>query len=242
MVARGDLGIELPFFELPILQKRLIKKSSAMGKIDITATQMLASMCENPIPTRAEVSDVANAIFDGTDVIMMSNETATGKYPVESVRVMSAIARNADLHAEEFSKLPAHVDDFDYFNEKVGESTALAAAIIAKKHNAIKYIVCCTHSGHTAVILSQYRPRQPIIALTANIQTYNRLAMAWGVYPYLMDIIEDTSQLEYHVLKTLKDKGLVELNDFIVLIMGSGKSGVRTANNTIRLIKIKQDE
>jgi pyruvate kinase len=137
MVARGDLGVEMDFDELPILQKRLIATSSRIGKIDITATQMLQSMVDNPLPTRAEVTDVANAIFDGTDVIMMSNETATGKYPVKAVEVMARIARTADINFNEFTRLSDHSEDYNETNS-VSDATALAAASVAKTFKKIK--------------------------------------------------------------------------------------------------------
>ncbi|MCZ1268979.1 pyruvate kinase, partial [Paenibacillus tundrae] len=179
MVARGDLGVEIPAEEVPLVQKRMIEKCNVAGKPVITATQMLDSMQRNPRPTRAEASDVANAIFDGTDAIMLSGETAAGKYPVESVLTMSRIAEKAE------SALPYQEL---YLKQRVAQQTTVTEAISqsvalsAQDLNA-KAIITSTESGHTARMISKYRPESPIIAVTTEDRTSRRLALAWGVTP-----------------------------------------------------------
>lgn len=178
MVARGDLGVEIPAEEVPLVQKRMIEKCNVAGKPVITATQMLDSMQRNPRPTRAEASDVANAIFDGTDAIMLSGETAAGKYPVESVLTMSRIAEKAE------SALPYQEL---YLKQRVAQQTTVTEAISqsvalsAQDLNA-KAIITSTESGHTARMVSKYRPEAPIIAVTTEDRTSRRLALAWGLH------------------------------------------------------------
>ena len=187
MVARGDLGVEVPFEELPEIQKSIIKTCISRGKRVVTATQMLESMAKNPRPTRAEVSDVANAVYDGTSAIMLSGETSVGKYPVETVRTMSRIAENAEstIHYDR-----RRTTRLEFQNMNVGgdpKTNAIAHATCSTTHDlGSKCIVAFTDSGSTARAVSTYRPGAPIIGATPSEKTYNRLTMSWGVIPMLV--------------------------------------------------------
>ena len=187
MVARGDLGVEVPFEELPEIQKSIIKTCISRGKRVVTATQMLESMAKNPRPTRAEVSDVANAVYDGTSAIMLSGETSVGKYPVETVQTMSRIAENAEstIHYDR-----RRTTRLEFQNMNVGgdpKTNAIAHATCSTTHDlGSKCIVAFTDSGSTARAVSTYRPGAPIIGATPSEKTYNRLTMSWGVIPMLV--------------------------------------------------------
>ncbi len=187
MVARGDLGVEVPFEELPEIQKSIIKTCISRGKRVVTATQMLESMAKNPRPTRAEVSDVANAVYDGTSAIMLSGETSVGKYPVETVKTMSRIAENAEstIHYDR-----RRTTRLEFQNMNVGgdpKTNAIAHATCSTTHDlGSKCIVAFTDSGSTARAVSTYRPGAPIIGATPSEKTYNRLTMSWGVIPMLV--------------------------------------------------------
>ena len=187
MVARGDLGVEVPFEELPEIQKSIIKTCISRGKRVVTATQMLESMAKNPRPTRAEVSDVANAVYDGTSAIMLSGETSVGKYPVETVATMSRIAENAEstIHYDR-----RRTTRLEFQNMNVGgdpKTNAIAHATCSTTHDlGSKCIVAFTDSGSTARAVSTYRPGAPIIGATPSEKTYNRLTMSWGVIPMLV--------------------------------------------------------
>ncbi len=187
MVARGDLGVEVPFEELPEIQKDIIKTCISRGKRVVTATQMLESMSKNPRPTRAEVSDVANAVFDGTSAIMLSGETSVGKYPVESVRTMSTIATNAEANMH-FERRRATREEFQNIQVSGDEKTnAISHATCTTSYDLdAKCIVAFTEGGTTARAVSSYRPGTPIIAPTPHESTYNRLTMTWGVTPVLV--------------------------------------------------------
>ncbi len=187
MVARGDLGVEVPFEELPEIQKDIIKTCISRGKRVVTATQMLESMSKNPRPTRAEVSDVANAVFDGTSAIMLSGETSVGKYPVESVRTMSTIAINAEANMH-FERRRATREEFQNIQVSGDEKTnAISHATCTTSYDLdAKCIVAFTEGGTTARAVSSYRPGTPIIAPTPHESTYNRLTMTWGVTPVLV--------------------------------------------------------
>ena len=185
MVARGDLGVELSTEEVPTLQKRIIEMANGAGKVVITATQMLESMIENPRPTRAEASDVANAILDGTDGIMLSAETASGRYPVEAVATMARIALYTEEHYGAF-RPPASVSI--QCASDVASSLARVARTVAEELGC-KLIVAFTESGTTAHLVSTYRPRPPIAAITPNADTYRRLALWWGVIPVKSEFV-----------------------------------------------------
>ena len=232
MVARGDLGVEIPAEEVPLVQKRMIEKCNMAGKPVITATQMLDSMQRNPRPTRAEASDVANAIFDGTDAIMLSGETAAGKYPVESVETMSRIAMKAE----------AHLKYREIFKRRsLEQQTTITEAISqAVSNSAIdldaKAIITSTESGYTARMVSKYRPKAPIIAVTPNEQVMRKLCLVWGVIPVLGEDARDTDEMFQIALDRAMKAGHIGLGDLVVITAGVpvGRSG------TTNLIKIHQ--
>ena len=217
MVARGDMGVEVPFKMLPTIQKDMISKCYQKGKIVITATQMLDSMQQNPRPTRAEVSDVANAIYDRTTAIMLSGESAAGKYPIESVRAMNDIA----LFTEENIN---HYGRYYRYNLNLGNDfmSAIAnSAVNASYQVGVKAIICVTQNGKTAFTLSSYRPACPIIAITVNDKACRQLNLAWNVKPVYSKFIDNTDELfEYAIQKAL-ETGLVERGDKVIITGGS---------------------
>jgi len=230
MVARGDLGVEIPAEEVPLVQKTMIEKCNRVGKPVITATQMLDSMQRNPRPTRAEASDVANAIFDGTDAIMLSGETAAGKYPVEAVTTMSRIAERAEAaleYREIFNKQASAQQT------SVTEAISQAVAVSALDLNAAA-IVTSTQSGFTARMVAKYRPKAPIIAVTNDEKVMRRLALIWGVKPVLGEIAETTDAMFENAVAGARSTGLISLGDTIVITAGVpvGRAG------TTNLIKI----
>lgn len=223
MVARGDLGVEIPAEDVPLAQKLMIQKCNVAGKPVITATQMLDSMQRNPRPTRAEASDVANAIFDGTDAIMLSGETAAGKYPVESVLTMSRIAEKAESalnHRDIFAKQQTAQET------TVTEAISQSVAISALDLNA-KAIISSTVTGHTARVVSKYRPKAPIIAVTTQERTMRQLSLVWGVIPAFGNVASSTDELLETAIKGGKDSGLVQTGDLVVITAGIplGRSG-----------------
>jgi pyruvate kinase len=223
MVARGDLGVEIPAEDVPLAQKSMIQKCNVAGKPVITATQMLDSMQRNPRPTRAEASDVANAIFDGTDAIMLSGETAAGKYPVESVLTMSRIAEKAESaldHREIFSKQQTAQDTT--VTEAISQSVAISALDLHAKA-----IISSTVTGHTARVVSKYRPKAPIIAVTTQERTMRQLSLVWGVTPVFGKVATSTDELLETAIKGGKDSGLVQTGDLVVITAGIplGRSG-----------------
>ncbi|WP_433943866.1 pyruvate kinase [Paenibacillus sp. SN-8-1] len=232
MVARGDLGVEIPAEDVPLAQKTMIEKCNRVGKPVITATQMLDSMQRNPRPTRAEASDVANAIFDGTDAIMLSGETAAGKYPVESVLTMSRIAEKAEsaLKYREIFEKQSHAQQ-----TTVTEAISQAVANSALDLNA-KAIITSTETGYTARMVSKYRPQSPIIAVTTVDQTMRRLALAWGVTPVKGKQAASTDELFDCAMKGGVESGLVKEGDLVVITAGVplGRSG------STNLVKISQ--
>lgn len=217
MVARGDLGVEIPPEEVPLVQKSLIKKCNLQGKPVITATQMLDSMQRNPRPTRAEASDVANAIFDGTDAIMLSGETAAGQYPVESVKMMATIA----------TRVEKSLVYQDIFRKRIKEvSPSIADAICQSvAHTALSLdvvaIVAPTESGHTAKMISKYRPKSPIIAVSADDRVCRKLALVWGVQAYLaQDPVYSTDEMLEGAIQASKETGIVKSGDTVVIAAG----------------------
>lgn len=216
MVARGDLGVEIPVEEVPLVQKRLIDKCNQLGKPVITATQMLDSMQRNPRPTRAEASDVANAIFDGTDAIMLSGETAAGKYPLESVETMNRIALRAEQELNYREILNAHALKRQI---SITDAIGLAVANAALDLDAAA-IITATESGHTARMVSKYRPKAPIVAVTPHESVVRRLALVNGVYPIIGESAETTDEmLEISVRESLQ-AGLVRHGDLVVITAG----------------------
>lgn len=217
MVARGDLGVEIPAEEVPLVQKSLIKKCNAQGKPVITATQMLDSMQRNPRPTRAEASDVANAIFDGTDAIMLSGETAAGVYPVEAVQTMHNIASRAESALDHKEILSNRSKDNEHnITDAIGQSVAHTALNLGA--NAI---IAPTESGHTARMISKYRPKAPIVAVTSDDGVSRRLSLAWGVYPQIGKQATTTDEMLDTAVEESLNSGIVSRGDLVVITAGA---------------------
>lgn len=226
MVARGDLGVEIPAEEVPLVQKDLIKKCNTLGKPVITATQMLDSMQRNPRPTRAEASDVANAIFDGTDAIMLSGETAAGQYPVEAVQTMHNIASRAEeaLNHKELLSLRSKETEHN-ITDAIGQSVAHTALNLE-----VNAIITPTESGHTARMISKYRPKAPIVAVTSNDHVVRRLALVWGVYPQLGGKAESTDEMLASAVEESVNSGHVSHGDLVVITAGVPVGEAGTTN------------
>ena len=216
MVARGDLGVEIDFTELPGIQKSVIDRSFSFGKPIVTATQMLDSMMVNPRPTRAEISDVANAIYDGTSAIMLSGETAAGAYPVEALKTMSAIAERTE---NEVHYRDNRLVDAGNGQISVSDATAHAACLTAKDVNA-SAIVTVSESGNTARLLSKYRPAQPIIACVMNEQVQRQLAISWGITPLMMALAHSTDELIEMSTSLAKENGYLHDGELAVVTAG----------------------
>jgi pyruvate kinase len=225
MVARGDLGVELPPERVPVQQKHIIRRANMHAKLVITATQMLESMITNPLPTRAEASDVANAVFDGTDAVMLSAETAAGKYPVESVQMMDRIVREAEKHFIEWG-LEQHVSGFEHSD---AASMARASRVLANDRN-VTAVACFTMRGQTAWLMSKIRPRVPIMAFTPEPETVRRLAFLWGVQPQLVPFVNSLEEMIEHVDSALMRSGVVGSGDQVVLVCGFPVGAVRPPN------------
>lgn len=226
MVARGDLGVEIPAEEVPLVQKMLIKKCNAQGKPVITATQMLDSMQRNPRPTRAEASDVANAIFDGTDAIMLSGETAAGTYPVEAVQTMHNIASRAEQALDHKEILSARSKENEHnITDAIGQSVAYTALNLE-----VNAIITPTESGHTARMISKYRPKAPIVAVTANESTKRRLSLVWGVYPEMGKEARTTDEMLEVAVEESVNSGLVKHGDLVVITAGVPVGEAGTTN------------
>lgn len=216
MVARGDLGVELPFEEVPIVQKMLIEKCYKAGKPVITATQMLESMIRNPRPTRAEVSDVANAIFDGTSAIMLSGETAMGKYPIESVATMAKIAEKVESEIDYKKRFQTQV-----FDMPVNVTNAISHATCTTAHDlGAKAIITVTKSGNTARMVSKFRPDCPIIATTPCEKVRRQLSLSWGVYPFLAEYKDSTDDIFDHSVEIAIESRIVKNGDLVVITAG----------------------
>ncbi len=217
MVARGDMGVEIAFERLPGIQKRLIRRCYSSGKMVITATQMLESMIHSQTPTRAEISDVANAVFDGTSAVMLSGETAAGDNPALVVRVMVRIAEQAEADDEE---APA-VRNYSYEGDASDITNAIcdAAVTMANDVNA-RAIIAVTKSGHTARRVSKFRPQQAIIATTPELKTYHQLSLSWGVIPVLALYQNDTDRIFRHSIDCAKQTDIVTVGDKVVITAG----------------------
>mgnify|MGYP001080973270 FL=1 len=227
MVARGDLGVEIDFTELPGIQKDIIDRSFSFGKPIVTATQMLDSMMVNPRPTRAEISDVANAIYDGTSAIMLSGETAAGDYPVEALKTMSAIAERTEN--EEHYRAQRHAE----IQISVSDATAHAACLTAKDVNAAA-IVTVSESGNTARLLSKYRPKQPIIACVMDEQVQRQLSLSWGITSLLMGPAHSTDELIEMSTALAKENGYLHNGELAVVTAGV-PVGVSGTTNMIKI-------
>jgi pyruvate kinase len=215
MVARGDLGVEIGPEKVPLIQKRIIERTNANGKIVITATQMLESMMVQQRPSRAEASDVANAVLDGTDALMLSGETASGKYPVEAVRTMARIIGEIEgsTYYRQNLELPQ-------LNMAVSANAIAHAAVIAAREMRIKTIAVVSNSGGAARLMSEYRPEANIVALTTSDVQYRRLALVWGVTPVLIESPATTDELIDRVEHLLSHRGLARSGDSVVITMG----------------------
>ncbi len=216
MVARGDLGVEIPIEQVPMQQKRIIGAANHVGKPVITATQMLESMVSNPRPTRAEVTDVANAIFDGTDAVMLSGETAVGEYPIQAARMMDRVAREVEPQLPYMAMLQRKERDL--------ESTTFDAISYAAVHTAhqlgAKLIVAFTSLGSTARQVAKYRPSVPILAATPDLDGWHRLTLTWGITPFLMSQAESIEEMATAAKEAALSTGMAEPGDRIVIVAG----------------------
>jgi pyruvate kinase len=227
MVARGDLGVEMPPEMVPTEQKRIINVANRHLKIVITATQMLESMMHNPRPTRAEASDVANAIFDGSDLVMLSGETAVGKYPVKAVETMAAIINEAEEHAAEWGHFDTGLND-DLSHEDTLYITRAARELARDRDVAA--IAVFTISGRTARMMSKARPEVPILAFTPNVTAYNKMALHWGVQPYIVPHSETVEDMLNQVKRAISKSTELQPGQEVVLIAGFPIGAMRSAN------------
>jgi pyruvate kinase len=225
MVARGDLGVEMPPEKVPVLQKRIIQAANARAKLVITATQMLESMISNPLPTRAEASDVANAIFDGTDAVMLSAESASGKYPVESVAMMARIVAEAESHFVEWG----HVLSLEALGDSDAASMARAAYEVARDRD-VAAIAVFTMQGRTALLISKSRPNVPILAFTPEEETCRRLSFLWGVLPRLVPFATTMEAMLQHVDAAMLQNGMLKPGQQVVLVCGFPVGATRSPN------------
>lgn len=230
MVARGDLGVEIDFTELPGIQKTIIDRSFSFGKPIVTATQMLDSMMVNPRPTRAEISDVANAIYDGTSAIMLSGETAAGAYPVEALKTMSAIAERTE---NEKHYRDNRLTDASTGKITVSDATAHAACLTAQDVNAAA-IVTVSESGNTARLLSKYRPKPPIIACVMHEQVQRQLSLSWGITPLMMPLAHSTDELIEMSTSLAKENGYLHNGELAVVTAGV-PVGISGTTNMIKI-------
>ncbi len=232
MVARGDMGVEVEYEKLPGLQKRFIKKCYQSGKMVITATQMLESMITNPTPTRAEITDVANAVFDGTSAVMLSGETAMGKHPVQAVDVMARIANQAeaDVFDMEVYKKKGYLTDTSDTPGAVCDAACTTARDISAKA-----IIALTKYGSTARKVSKFRPAQPIVAATPLVKTYHQLSLSWGVYPAISKHQKSFDDLFTHSIDCARQINVVDNGDYVVVV---GGVPIDTAGST-NLLKVE---
>ncbi len=233
MVARGDLGVEMPPEQVPLIQKRLIRACMESGKPVITATQMLESMIQNPTPTRAEASDVANAIYDGTDAVMLSAETAVGQYPLEAVRMMDRIARSVEADERYQRDMREH-----YPIPEGTTADAVSLGAVQMAHNlAARVIVTFTSSGTTALRVSRNRPAAPLLAITPNERAYRQLSVVWGAVPYLSEEIHDTDEMVAVASRAIRESQLADNEDRYVITAGV-PFGMRGTTNLIRVERL----
>jgi pyruvate kinase len=230
MVARGDLGVELPLEEVPIVQKRAIELARRWAKPVIVATQVLESMIDNPRPTRAEASDCANAVLDGADAVMLSGETSVGKYPIETVKTMARIIESTEEHGLE------RVPPLGTKPKTRGGAITRAAVEISDQLDA-KYICAFTQSGDSARRLSRLRPIKPVFAFTPVEHVRNQLSMTWGIQPVLVNTVGHTDEMTAQVDRSLLELGVVEDGDIVVIVAGSppGQAG---STNSLKVHKV----
>lgn len=242
MVARGDLGVEVPLDQVPVLQKKIIAAGRRAGRPVIVATQMIESMMEQPRPTRAEVSDIANAVFDGADVLMLSGETAAGRYPVEAVQTMARIIQEAEAYQEgvtDYSLGPMEVAS-DALEENLDISNAVsAAAARAAEMIDVKYIVAFSQGGFTARLVTRYRPQVPVLAFTVSVRLARRLQTLWGVQPIVLEQkVEHHDEVAALVDRYLRESGLAQPGDALILLMGDPISE-RPRTNLLRVHRVR---
>lgn len=236
MIARGDMGVEIPNEEVPILQKMIIKKVIQAKKKVITATQMLDSMMKNPRPTRAETTDVANAIYDGTSAVMLSGETAAGLYPVESVETMSRIVQRTE-RAIDYKKLFEKRQNSP--EPDITDAIARATCTTAHDLNA-KAIIAVTKSGKTARIIGTFRPGVPIITCTTSKTVYRQLSLSWGVHPILIEEEHETFELLEHAVLAVQEEGYIDNGDIVVITAGI-PLGISGTTNLIKVHVVGED-
>lgn len=235
MIARGDLGVEVPIQQVPAIQRHLLQRCSRRGKSVITATQMLESMIDNQRPTRAETTDVFNAIFEGSDAVMLSGETAVGKNPVDAVKMMSAIAIEAEkINSETHDRLNNILPEVCKNIEEIVAHSACESALDA----SAKAIIPFTHSGNTALHISKYHPPTPVYALTPKVETCRRLALSWGVIPVLVSDMRNTDEMIAMAEKTLKQLNVVTSGEILVIVAGV-PLGVKGNTNLLKLHLVK---
>ena len=236
MIARGDLGVEIKAPEVPYLQKMIIKKCNEKGKLVITATQMLDSMIKHPRPTRAEVTDVANAIYDGTDAIMLSGETANGKYPVESVQMMSQIATETESHISIDNRAD---NQFQKSINQTITSTICKSITLAANELKAKAIVTPTISGRTAKVLSKFKPDEPILALSKDENVVKQLMIYYGVKPFYSNRADESDAIVGDAIVQLRDLGELEIGDKVVVAFGrsimTNNEKIKPHTNTMRI-------
>ena len=232
MVARGDMGVEIAAEEVPIVQKMLIKKCNTLGKPVITATQMLDSMQRNPRPTRAEVGDVANAIFDGTDAVMLSGESAAGDYPVEAVRTMANICVRTEQEIRVRDKFKLKAFNENDVAEAIGRSVAHTA-----KNLKVKTIVAATESGHTAKMISKFRPDATILGVTSTERQQRALALIWGVKPVIVDRAKSTDEMFDLCLQAVRDHHTAKENDLVIITAGV-PLGIKGTTNMMKVARL----
>ncbi|MGL5316029.1 MAG: pyruvate kinase [Peptostreptococcaceae bacterium] len=235
MVARGDLGVEIPTEEMPIVQKMMIKKCNELAKPVITATQMLDSMIRNPRPTRAEVTDVANAIYDGTDAIMLSGETAAGKYPVEAVKMMATIAKRTEETLDYGKLLAENATNNVTVTDAISHATCTTAVDLDASA-----IITSTSSGHTARMVSKFRPKSPIIATTNCDKVMRRLALTWGVYPVKAGQASNTDEVIENSIEAAKEANYINNGELVVVTAGV-PVGVSGTTNLIKVHVISEE-
>jgi pyruvate kinase len=236
MIARGDLGVELPPEKVPMIQKQGIRQAMAAGKITITATQMLESMTQNPRPTRAEASDVANAIMDGTDAVMLSGETASGKYPVRAVEMMARIV--SEVENSPHYKSPS-VTGIQH-DLRTFPNAAARGATVAADELGVQAIVAFTESGRTARLLTAYRPRREIIACSPNLDVVRKLALCWGISPFLINRMDNTDDMIVAVERLLRKERVARPGDEVIIVMGT-PVGAQAETNLIKFHRLGMD-
>lgn len=231
MVARGDLGVELPLNQVPRLQKMMIRKCRQVGKPVVTATQMLESMITNPLPTRAEVSDVANAIYDSTSAVMLSGETAAGKYPIQVVQMMKEIVEETE---KDFNYRELFIKDSATGSKNTAITNSIALASVKTAYSSYaKGIFVFTNSGFSARALSRLRPEMPIIALTPHVKVYHQLALEWGVIPALSSKQKNIQEAFIQISNFALEQEIVQLGDLVVVVAGAPFGISRTTNTMI---------